>query len=371
MLRWVALSVAVVVLTAAASLLFNFVSSTTSDTALKVSAKDGPQPKVKVEGDTVYDFGTMSQRTKKGHSWVFRNEGQADLEIWLGGTTCKCTVAKLQALKESGQRIKLKPGESTTIDLEWDSKEVDGAFSQEAKINTTDPERPMVPLIAKGTVHPAIIVVPKDRVAAMATVSSDEPKKINVALFAPEQPKLKILKIATSKPDLIVVNPKPLSAEELKPFKVDGGYKLEIEVKPGMPLGNFRDEVVIQTDNTLEPEIRLKVTGIVTGPISVLPDRLRLINVTGSRGGSGEVTLLVRGGKSTKFEVAHKPEKLSVEVAPSETATLKGRYRMTVTVPPGTPSGQISDTITLKTDNPKAAELKIPVNILVVGGTAG
>jgi len=115
MLRWVVLSVAVVVLTAAASLLFNFIATPDSGKSLKVSAKAGPQPKVKVEGDTVYDFGTMSQRTKKGHSWVFRNEGEGELELWLGGTTCKCTVAKLEALKESGARIKLKPGETTTI----------------------------------------------------------------------------------------------------------------------------------------------------------------------------------------------------------------------------------------------------------------
>jgi len=371
MLRWVILSVVVVGLTAAATLLINLGPATKPLGGLKVSVKDGPQPKVKVDGDTVHDFGTMAQRTKGQHSWTFRNDGQAVLELWLGGTTCKCTVAKLAELKESGEHIKLKPGETTTIDLEWDSREVEGKFSQEAKINTNDPERPMVPLVAKGTVHPVIIVFPKDRAIPMTNVSSDEPKKLNAALFAPDQPDLKLVKITSSKPDYIVVTPKPFDAEELKSFNVKGGYRLEIEVKPGMPLGAFRDEVVIETDNKKEPEVRLKVSGTVTGPISILPDRLRLINVTSSRGGAGEVTLLVRGGKPTKFEIAQKPEKLKVDIEPNETATLKGRYRLTVTVPPGTPSGQIEETIILKTDNPKAAELKIPVNIFVQGGTAG
>lgn len=371
MVRWLILSVVVVVLTAAGGLLFNIVATERHEGALKISAKEGPQPKVVVEGETVYDFGSMSQRTTGTHSWTFRNAGDADLEIWLGGTTCKCTVAKLAELKESGGRIKLKPGETTSIDLEWDSKEVDGAFNQEAKINTNDPERPMIPLIAKGAVHPAIIVVPKDRVAAMTNVSSDEPKRVSVALFAPEQPDLKILKIATSKPELIVVEPKPFTPEELKTLKAKAGYRLDVEVKPGMPLGTFRDEVVIETDNKLEPEIRLKVTGTVTGPISVLPNRLRLINVSTTRGGSGEVTLMVRGGKPTKFEVARKSDKVEVAIAPNETAKLKGSYRLTVTVPPGTPSGEITEPIILKTDNPQAAELKIPVSIFVLGGTAG
>jgi hypothetical protein len=371
MLRWVILSVAVVALTAVATVLINLVPAAKSPAALKVSPKSDSQAKVEIDGDTVYNFGTMPQRTKKQHSWTFRNVGKGDLEIWLGGTTCKCTVAKLEELKEKGGSIKLKPGEKTTIDLEWDSKETEGQFAQEAKINTNDPERPMIPLVAKGTVHPIVVVMPKDRTIALNTVSSEDPKTGSAAIYAPEQPDMKIVKISTSKPDFIVAKPKPLSEEDLKSLKVKGGYRLDVEVKPGMPLGAFRDEVVVETDNKLEPEIRLKVSGTVTGPISVLPDRLRLINVTTTRGGSGEATLLVRGGKPTKFEVAQKPEKVDVQIASAETNTLKGRYRMTVSVPPGTPSGHIEGTIILKTDNPKAAEIKVPVNIFVLGSGAG
>jgi hypothetical protein len=367
MMRWLVLSVVVVALTAIATLVANFIPSRSSDGAFRVSTGQGAAPRVEVDGSPIHNFGTMSQKTTGKHSWTVHNKGTADLELWMQSSTCQCTIAKFA----DGKRAVVKPGEATKIDLEWETRDSIGDFSKGATIGTNDPARPSFPLEIKGNVHQAIVVIPNDRIVPMALVSSEEPKTMHVAFFAPEQPKLKILKIATSKPDLIVVNPKPLSETELKPLNVEGGYRLEVEVKPGMPIGSFLDEVVIQTDSELEPEVRLRVTGNVTGPISVVPERLRLINVTTSRGGSGEVTLLVRGGKSTRFEVASKPEQLSVEVAPSETATLKGRYRMTVTVPPGTPSGQISDTITLKTDNPKAAELKIPVNILVLGGAAG
>lgn len=368
MLRWVILSVVVVVLTAAATLLANLGPAKKTEGLFRVSTKDGPQPKAVVDGPTTYEFGKMSQRSTGKHSWTLRNEGQADLKIWMEGTTCKCTVAKL---KDKNERLTIKPGDETTIDLEWQTKETKGEFSQEARIGTSDPNRPMIPLITKGVVHEVIVTIPNDRVVPMTTVSSDEPKKLNVAMFAPDQPKMKLVKIATSKPDFITVTPKPFTEEDLKPLQIAGGYKLEVEVKPGMPLGTFLEEVVIETDNKLEPEVRLKVSGVVTGPISVLPERLRLINVTSSRGGSGEVTLLVRGGKPTKFEVVKKPEKVKVDITPNDTATLKGRYRLTVTVPPGTPTGEIAETIVIKTDNPKASELKIPLSIWVQGGTAG
>jgi hypothetical protein len=101
------------------------------------------------------------------------------------------------------------------------------------------------------------------------------------------------------------------------------------------------------------------------GPISAIPERLRIPNVTSRDGASRNVTLFVRGGQETHFQVTHKPEKVEVAIAPDDTSTLKGRYRMTVKVPPGTPAGPVDDKIILKTNHPKVGELKIPVTIYI------
>jgi hypothetical protein len=63
-----------------------------------------------------------------------------------------------------------------------------------------------------------------------------------------------------------------------------------------------------------------------------------------------------------------KPEKLEVSIAPNDTPTLKGRYRLTVIVPPGTSPGLIDDEIIFHTDHPRVGELKVPVNIVVGSG---
>ena len=73
----------------------------------------------------------------------------------------------------------------------------------------------------------------------------------------------------------------------------------------------------------------------------------------------------VRGGKPTKFEVIRHPEKLDVQIVPDDTPTMKGRYKMTVTVRPGTSAGPVDGDIVVKTDHPRAAEIKIPVTVLI------
>ena len=81
-------------------------------------------------------------------------------------------------------------------------------------------------------------------------------------------------------------------------------------------------------------------------------------------GATKEVALLVRGNTAPNFGVARKPENLEVAIEPDDAKT-KGRYRMLVTVPKGTAAGRLEGLIILKTDHPRAGELKIPVDIYV------
>jgi hypothetical protein len=82
------------------------------------------------------------------------------------------------------------------------------------------------------------------------------------------------------------------------------------------------------------------------------------------------MTLLVREGRPTKFEVAHHPEKLDVKITPDDTPTQKGRYKLMATVPRGTSAGRVIGDIILKTDHPRAGQMKIPVTVLISGSGA-
>jgi hypothetical protein len=225
--------------------------------------------------------------------------------------------------------------------------------------------------MVRGKVFAPVIVHPP-QMLSFGAISNEESHKASVAIFSPDRPEMKITKVTTSRPDLMVAKSVPLTADECKQLQAKSGFKIDLELKPGMPLGQFHDELVIQTDHPQKPEVKISIAGNANGPIAVVPDNVRLPNVTSKAGISKEIMLLVRGGKTTSFEVAYKPKNVEVEIAPNtDNPTLKGRYRATLVVPPGATPGWIHDQIILKTDHPKASELKIPVNIFVSNSGSG
>jgi hypothetical protein len=221
-----------------------------------------------------------------------------------------------------------------------------------------------------GMVHAPIVVLPEphEGVILVGDISNDKVKQMSLAVFSPEHPELKIKKLSTSKPNLIVATPVPLTPKELKDLKAKGGYRVNLEFKPGMALGTFREELIVETDHPDQPKLQLVLAGMASGPISLLPSILRMVAVNGKEGASEQLNLLVREGRPTTFKVIRKPEKVEVSIAPNDTPTLKGRYRLTVTVPPGTAPSLIDDEIILQTDHPNVNQLKVPVNIVVGAG---
>jgi hypothetical protein len=261
------------------------------------------------------------------------------------------------------KKVVVKPGQSTPIDVNWDTKDWTD-FTQNAVLGTNDPTEPTVTLFLKGKVTPPVVVYPPQMIT-FGTISNEEKHSSRIAIYSPDRPATKITKIVTSKPDLIVATPIAFTPEEAKGFSVSAGYTVVVDVKPGMPLGKFLEQMVIHTDHPNKNQVEVSISGDCSGPISTIPSRLRMPTVSGAKGGSGQVTLLVRSGKPTKFEVAEKPDKLLVAVAPDESNNQKGRYRVTVTVPPGTSPGVVEGQIVIKTDHPNATSIKIPVSVFV------
>jgi hypothetical protein len=371
MLRWIVLAAVVVVLAGVAAVVSEYAPNSESEPSFEVDAARGPKPKVEVPGALIHDFGAMSQLSEGTHSWEFHNIGEADLELWMESSTCSCTIAKLSSKEgEEKKKVVVKPKDSTKIDLQWQTKMFHDEYSKGATIGTNDPSRRAVSLVVKGKVYPPVIIYPNEMMVFNG-VSNEDTHQSKIAVFSVDRPDLKIIKVTTTRPEFLVPQFKPLSPEDCKALKVKGGMQVIVEMKPGMPLGRFQDELVIETDHPLKSGVKLTIAGNTTGPISAIPDLVRMQSVSSNQGGSRDSMLLVRGERPTSFTVAYHPEKVKVEITPDDTPTQKGRYKMSVIVPPGTAAGHIEDIIILKTDHPKAGEIKIPVNILISNAKAG
>jgi hypothetical protein len=375
MLRWILLAVVVIALTATATFVIQNGPDTDPRLGASATAPTGPHPTVEIVQPVVYDFGKMPHETKGTYSWEVKNVGQGRLDLWLEGkTTCSCTIAKLQKTVEDDtvQRpiVSVEPGSSTKIDLEWNTKQMPTDYSQGATIGTNDPARPTFKIGVKGKVYPPVVIFPPEAIT-LNGISNEEVTHTRVAVYSMDRPETKITKLSTSRPGLIVATQHPMKDSDHMQLKIKKGYRVEIEVRPGLPLGSFQDELVIETDHPKRPKVKVSIVGRTTGPISVVPPQLRMSSVNGAQGASQDLTMLVRGARPTKFEIARKPSKVDVKITPNDTPTQKGRYLLKITVPPGTAAGHINEEIILKTDHPKAGEVKIPTTILISNPDVG
>jgi hypothetical protein len=373
MKRWIILAVLVVVITTTATVAVQYLplpsdSETPGAVAYPAAGKDtGPKPLAVVEGDLTHDFGMAAQHVDIKKDWVIKNEGQADLVLTKGVIECNCTVAAFDGDKKK-ESITLKPGQQTTLKTSFETREGNGSFRKYADIITTDPAHPTLHFVASGTVRPSVVLYPPEPTINFLEISNDlDDHHSSVLLYSPDRPDVKVTELISSRPGKVVVTDEPMSPEDCKAMKVEKGHKIIIDVKGEMPLGPFREEVVIKTDHPKQPEIKLTVGGRMVGPISATPERIQLVPVHSPLGKTGALTLTVRGLRPTRFEVERKPERLDVSVQPRDPGSPGGQYVLTVKVPPGMPPGDIMAEIVLKTDHPKAGELKIPVDIRIEG----
>jgi hypothetical protein len=376
MLRWILLAILVVALMAVATIGVQFLSPASSGDIPAFPAdtgdQPGPKPKVVVEpSDLVHNFGMMAQHSKGTFQWTIKNEGEGPLKLKVGYHSCSCTLANIE-------KDGVPPGKSTIVTLEWNTKEAMGNFSQRAEVSTNDPTTPILNFVTRGTVSPAIITVPRDQGIHFGDISADEKNTNHIAIFSLDQKNLELPSITWTNPDRMSVTARPLTDGEHETLGVPSdckGYRLDVEIKPGMPLGAFSEEVFVTTNHPRQSELKLAVTGTMRGPVSVVPAALQTTVVSG-REAIRELTLWVRGRDRVQVEVLEAPEKLKVGVAPvDDKAEAAGkdvksrRFKLTVTVPADTRPTLINGPIILKTTHPQAGEVKIPVSISVVASS--
>ena len=374
MIRWVILGVLVIGLTSICTVAVQMMPSATTDhpsypTGSK-SEKTGPQPKVVVDGETTYNFGTKSQQTVGEKSWTVRNEGEGDLIIRKGPPACSCTVAKLGPLDVSNDpefKITLKPAEHLDVLFRFETRLNKDHYHKEISLLTNDSAREEVRFIFEGDVQPPFSTYPPGSAINFLSVSNEADQVARISLISASKPDFAVQEVVSSRPEDLTATIEPLTDEERKFLKAEnGGYMIHVKLRKGMGLGAFREELVLKTDNPMKPEFPVSVTGVMTGPITTIPAEVGIFNVNGSKGGSANLTLIVRGQKETRFTVGDHPEKLNVTIEPADLQGEGGsKYQLSVVVPPGTAAGVIKGTITLKTDHPMASELKVPVSIVV------
>lgn len=320
-----------------------------ADRLVDKTPPSGARGKVVVLNGDRYEFGVIERNTKDSHEFQIKNEGKGSLAIKVGHTTCKCTVAQLD-------KTNLKPGETTTVKLEWEVKSYVESFQQSAELETSDPDNPIVRLTIVGRVAQSVRPVPEELDLPAISANEDHVERIKIYGFIADKP-LEITKHSFENPDNVQhweMALSPLAADDLKAMPdAKSGVLLTVTTKSGLPIGALNQTIRLETNLVKDP-IEIPVRGSVASDISLVhargakgfnPDKnlLQLGKLKRQDGAKVQMFMLVKGPHSaqTQVQVASVDPAEALQVTLGEPTSLRDgavkKYPLTITIPADAP----------------------------------
>lgn len=342
--------------------------------------KDAPRVEVSEEE---HNFGSMDGNGTGKHDFVFKNIGVKPLTLARGDTSCKCTLSKLE-------KTELAPGESAKVTLEWRGTGISGKYRQTATIKTNDPNRPLVTLSIFGEITHAVLVKPHEIHFSRLSDEESVTAKTHVLAYLPKPLEIAMLKWSDEEiAEPFTAEIAPLTAEAVKEqdSEATAGYTVTVTVKPGLPLGTFRQKLLLKTNYDAVPQVEIPIGGMVDTDIAVIgrgwnseQNVLRLGAIENTQTTRRKLLLIVRGPsrKEANFEATDVfPKEMKVELTkPKEindgTAV---QVEVELEIPEGCrPMNHLGSGdnqlgfITLKTGIEKTPEIKLHIQFAVLGG---
>jgi hypothetical protein len=339
------------------------------------AAKIGP--KVTIVNGERHDFGSMDRNAHGKHAYIVRNDGDAPLELETGQVSCGVCIKVFAVANPIVQ-----PGERTEVKIEWDVKTSDAEFEQSGPLKTNDKNRPSVHLSIKGHV---IDTVRADRSDVhFSDLSPNESASASVNIYAFRDADLEIEQHSFSSAkaqDFVSVSFSPLADADLaREPKAKGGKKMNIEIKPGLPHGDFEGTISVTTNQGSEP-LSVKVIGNVASDILLMgPNvvREKLLVSLGAfsqkEGKKHTIFLIVKGPHrdETKVEIAsvEPTTEFSAKLGEPVRDTAKTiRYPIVIEIPPGAAPGARTEgtygKIRISTTHPDVKDLEVKVRYVV------
>ena len=331
-------------------------------------------PSVELDEDD-YDFGSMDGHATGTHEFIFRNVGDAPLELEAGATTCKCTLSDIG----DGSIL---PGQSGSVTLEWKGKGLVGPFAQTASILTNDPKKRKVDLRIHGELTAKTRVIPD--VLVFSSVMAGHSAQGDVRIYGYMDEPLDIAGYEVDDPESLEVSFSAMSSNEVEEEEYAiCGQRMSVTLKPGLPPGPFKRKIRVMTNVEGLEELTIPVEGTISSEISIFGagwSAERGVLRFGTLGNAKAVRkLLVRVGgphpENVQFEVAEvQPEFVQVRIA-EKTSSPGSSVAVTpveIEIPEGSPPGNYRGPkklghVRLRVTNATVKKLDIKLEFLIGG----
>lgn len=201
-----------------------------------------------------FDFGKVTEGELVQHEFVVRNDGQAPLEIKRVAPACGCTVAEIPMST-------IQPGASANLLVSFDTK---GFFGEKVKpvlIYTNDPANPSFEVSLKGEVERDVRIEPPRLYFGVVSKGKSSSKYIDVETDPDSG--INVMEVL-SRSELIQIQEETVGSEA-------GRKRYRVSISPELPVGVFRNRLLVKTSSERNPAISVPVFARVEGDLMLAP----------------------------------------------------------------------------------------------------
>lgn len=299
-----------------------------------------------------YDFGFVARGAEARYRIKFVNRGPEVVHVAGAGTRCACATAR--AVQDT-----VGPGETGQIEVTFDTRKYK-QLRETAVIVTFDrPARADVQIPVKVYIRQDVVIEPGEAAFGVIRKGSSAERRLGIAYAG--RPGWTIREVINKNPHLTV---------QLRELARNGGavnYELDVTLKATAPAGEFREQLLLVTDDPGDSQIPVLAEGRVETEYSVTPELVDFGVLTPSA--RKTVNVIVRGRQPFLIETIESEKSAGVfEVRlPKEARTLHV-LPLTVIAPPDLGPLNEEFSITVKgTANP----LTFKAHCRIVEATAG
>ncbi len=244
------------------------------------------EPRITCE-EPSFDFGVVLDKQQVKHAFALKNDGDAELVIEKVTTSCGCTTASLA-------RHNLAPGESVDIEATFSLRGRSGHQKKAISVRSNDPLSPLLSLQLSGDIRRSIEVNPVAIAFGRVEIGMGAEKTVSLSSISGTV--FRVTGVVTSEVSFCDVR--------LDTVAEGSEYSISCALRTNaVPNGGpFTGLIVVHTDNSLYPEIEIRVSGIRDHELVAIPSRL-----TFSQKALNPAPLirhlLVRSGNRKPFEV--------------------------------------------------------------------
>lgn len=286
-----------------------------------------------------FNFGKIIKGQKVEHIFKFKNRGNSDLKISKVKSSCGCTAAILT------NKI-IPSGENGEIKTTFKSGSYNGKVTKSITVKSNDPVSPSYTLTISGEIAEIISVSPKRINFGSVYIGGETNNTVTVT----SDSHFEIEKITPSRTFLQA----SIKAED------ENGYTINITSKENHEIGRFSGVISLETDNTLQPKVKIPLFGEITGDITTYPKKLYYGNVKKGNEKTQKVFIKFNKEHMAISGIKITPDFLSAKIVENYKKN-SAQFLIEVKLQKNAAVGKLKGLLEINTDSKVQPIIKVPI----------